>query len=188
MAVRATLRRITPLSLRSKTILSLTFDDGTADHLDAARLLAERGFAATFYVNSARVGVDSTHVDWPQLDEMAAAGHEIGGHTANHIDLSQVARGEAEDEIRAELKALREHGHEPRSFAYPYGSRSEDARAVVVDAGYSSARRAWGLAGDGDRSLPLSEGIPPHDRYAIRTVPSFERGTTLEQLQRAVFR
>ncbi|MGZ4335179.1 MAG: polysaccharide deacetylase family protein [Gaiellaceae bacterium] len=72
MPVRPFLRRIIPLVLRRKTVLSLTFDDGTADHLPVVRLLAERGIGATFYLNSNRVGSD------PGLASVAAESHLSG--------------------------------------------------------------------------------------------------------------
>ncbi|HXH97210.1 MAG TPA: polysaccharide deacetylase family protein [Gaiellaceae bacterium] len=169
-------------------MISLTFDDGTADQLSAARLLAERGLAATFYVNSGRVGSDSSYLDWGDLAEVAAAGHEIGSHTVDHVDLTRVAPEVAHEHLVADRRALAARGFPAHSFAYPYGARSPEARSLVVEAGYASARRAWGLAADGDPSQPATESLPPLDAHAIRTVPSLEHGTTLEQLQRVVLR
>ena len=57
------LRRFTPRSLRRKAVVSLTFDDGTADQLAAARLLARHGIAGTFYVNSNLIAADSARLD-----------------------------------------------------------------------------------------------------------------------------
>jgi peptidoglycan/xylan/chitin deacetylase (PgdA/CDA1 family) len=174
--------------LRRKIVLSLTFDDGTADHVAVARLLAERGIEATFYLNSNRVGSKPSYLDWPQVDEIAAAGHEIGAHTADHVDLSQVSTIDANAQVVTDRRLLRARGFEPYSFAYPYGALTEEARSLVLEAGYSSARRAWGLAGDRDRSRPPTESVPPLDAHAIKTVPSIESATTLEQLQRIVVR
>lgn len=167
-------------------VLSLTFDDGTADHLPAARLLTERGLAATFYLNSNHVESGPPYLDWGQVAEIAAAGHEIGSHTADHVDLTRVAPEVAHEQLVSDRRALADRGFPAQSFAYPYGARSPEARSLVVESGYASARRAWGLAADGDRSHPATESLPPLDAHAIRTVPSLERETTLEQLQMLV--
>jgi peptidoglycan/xylan/chitin deacetylase (PgdA/CDA1 family) len=180
--VRA-LRRLLPPRLRRRTLVSLTFDDGTADHLFAARLLAERGLTGTFYVNTDRVGGSSNCLDWTGVEELASAGHEVGGHTSCHVDLSSASPDEAREEIAGDRRALVERGYEARSFAYPYGALSPAARELAAAAGYSSARRSWGLAGDG-----ATESVPLLDPYAIRTVPSLERGVTPDELRRLVVR
>jgi peptidoglycan/xylan/chitin deacetylase (PgdA/CDA1 family) len=178
MSVRRFLRR--PLTL------SLTFDDGTVDHLDAARMLADRGVRATFYVNSGRLGSSSRDLDWSDLEQIAAYGHEIGGHTTDHVDLSETADDGAYEQILSDRRALQARGFGVASFAYPYGAWDDAARRLVATAGYASARRAWGLAWSGDRTHAVTERIPPVDRFAIRTVPSFEHDTSLDQLQHVV--
>ena len=180
------LRRLTPRSLRRKAVVSLTFDDGTADQLAAARLLARHGIAGTFYVNSNLIAADSARLDWSGVEEIAAAGHEIGGHTADHVDLSKASEEEARRQILVDRKALRARGHEVQSFAYPYGAFNAATAALVAAAGYSNARRAWGLAGDDDPARAATESLPPVDPFAIRTAPSLERTTTCEDLQRLV--
>jgi peptidoglycan/xylan/chitin deacetylase (PgdA/CDA1 family) len=176
---------ITLVSSRRKPIVSLTFDDATADHLEAGRLLANHGLRGTFYVNSNLIGSEG-RLGWEGVRELTASGHEIGGHTSDHVDLSGAAEDEASAQIVDDRRALWERGLDPRSFAYPYGALNETARALVAAAGYASARRAWGLAGDSGHAL--TEQLPPADAYAIRTVPSFERGTTLDQLRGFVLR
>jgi peptidoglycan/xylan/chitin deacetylase (PgdA/CDA1 family) len=170
---------------RGRCVISLTFDDATADHLEAGRLLAEHGLCGTFYVNSNLIGSDG-RLGWDGVRELAAAGHEIGGHTCDHVDLSGAAEAEASAQIANDRRALSERGLDARSFAYPYGALNETARALVAAAGYASARRAWGLAGDERHAR--TELLPPADAYAIRTVPSFERGTTLDELRGFVLR
>jgi peptidoglycan/xylan/chitin deacetylase (PgdA/CDA1 family) len=181
------LRRLRRLRGRRSTVVSLTFDDGTTDHLLASRVLAEHGLAGTFYVNSGRVGSHG-RLAWDDVDELAAAGHEIGGHTVDHVDLTSVPPAEAGEQVARDRQAFLDRGYEARSFAYPYGEWNEAAREVVVGCGFASARRAWGLAGDGDSSQAATESIPPADAYAIRTPPSFETGTTLDDLVAPVLR
>lgn len=186
--MRRLARQILPRRLRRPALVSLTFDDGTADHLSAGRLLAEHGLAGTFFVNSSRVGTGIGTLAWEGVAELARAGHEIGGHTADHVDLSSLTEAEAWAQVAEDRRVLLERGYAATSFAYPYGSVDTAARDVVSAAGYSSARRAWGLAAAGDSMRPATEPIPPADPYAIRTVPSLETGTTVDDLQRLVSR
>ncbi len=42
------------------TVVTLTFDDGDADQMAAARVLRRRGLAATFYIITGAVGTRGT--------------------------------------------------------------------------------------------------------------------------------
>ncbi len=175
---------------KRQPVVSLTFDDGTSDHIEVARLLADRGLTATFYVSSGLVGSSPEHLTWDEVAEIAALGHEIGGHTSNHPDLVTLDEEAAFAQISDDRQALTRHGVEPITFAYPYGSQNDGVRALVARAGYGYGRRAWGLAavGDDDRDRPLVESVPPPDAYALRTYPSIENGTTLAELKGIVER
>src|SRR5829696_701246 len=69
------------------TIVSLAFDDGTAD--------AQHSIKATFYVNSNKIGRTSPLLTWDELSDLAADGNEVGGHTPDHVDLTKVRTTEA---------------------------------------------------------------------------------------------
>jgi peptidoglycan/xylan/chitin deacetylase (PgdA/CDA1 family) len=189
MSRRRALRRILPPRLRSRLLVSLTFDDGTADHLPAGRMLTAHGLSGTFYVNSNRIGSGSGSetLDWEGVRELAAAGHEIGGHTADHVDLTSVPAAEAREQIVGDRLALEQRGLEPRSFAYPYGAWNAAACELAAASGYTSGRRAWGLAG-GPSPGVATESVPPADAFAIRSAPTLERETTLEALKGLVLR
>ncbi|MBN7797433.1 polysaccharide deacetylase family protein [Parahaliea mediterranea] len=87
-----------------------------------------------------------------QLQALAAAGVEIGGHTVNHPILATLEADEAEWEIaqgRRDLEALL--GSPPGLFAYPNGKRGEDFLDIHADlvrrAGYSAAVTTdWGVS------------------------------------------
>ena len=63
---------------------------------------------------------------------------EIGGHTKNHVSLSQVDKNLQEIEIRNNKidleKILQRSIH---FFAYPYGRTSSDANKIIIDSHYS---------------------------------------------------
>jgi peptidoglycan/xylan/chitin deacetylase (PgdA/CDA1 family) len=146
--------------------VSLTFDDGLASQRTAAALLEARGLAATFYVSSGLVG-EPGRLTWDEVRSLAAAGHEIGGHTRTHVHLPDVADGVAEDEIRADRNELLARGLDPVTFAFPFGENDERSRAFAQAAGYRAARAVGGLL----------ETIPPEDLYDLRA-PHSARGRT----------
>jgi peptidoglycan/xylan/chitin deacetylase (PgdA/CDA1 family) len=173
------------LRRRRPAVVSLTFDDGRASQELAGRLLAEHGLSGTFYVNSGKVGEEPRHLTWDQVDALAAGGHEIGGHTVNHPDLTEVSADEARREVGADRDALLARGYEVTTFAYPYGKGYDHpaARSAVQRAGYAAARRAWGLQG---REQPAAETIPPGDPWAVRTPDGVTSANELDTLRELV--
>jgi peptidoglycan/xylan/chitin deacetylase (PgdA/CDA1 family) len=176
--IRGLLRR------RGPAVVSLTFDDGRASQDLARRILADHGLVATFYLNSGRVG-EAGYLTWDQVDALAAGGHEIGGHTVSHPDLTTVDPDEARREVGDDREALRARGYEVTTFAYPYGAGHADSavRSAVDQAGYAVARRAWGLQGPGQ---PAAEAVPPSDPWAVRTPDGVRAEVPLDALQELV--
>jgi len=134
---------------RAQGLVGITFDDGYVNVLDnAVPELLRHGFTATTFIISGRLGGtnewDAGPV-WPlmsadQVKAVAAAGMEIGSHSATHTRLAGVGaeRLKAEiDESRSNLSNL--VGHPIRGFAYPYGNMDAAARRAVRDTGYDYA-------------------------------------------------
>jgi peptidoglycan/xylan/chitin deacetylase (PgdA/CDA1 family) len=149
---------------------------------------------ATFYVNSALVGLPG-RMTWGQLFDLAANGHEIGGHGVEHVQLTALSEGEAAREISDDRQALISHGFDTTDFAYPYGTYNKRIGSIVQRCGYRSARRSWGLSPIGlsppdcNRWYPdVVERIPPEDRYAVRTIVPVRAWHTLGDIQSAVTR
>ncbi len=134
---------------RARGLVGITFDDGYVSVLEtAAPELARRGFGATAYIISDRLGATNDWDEgptWPLLSadgvrELAAAGIEIGSHAATHMLLAGAGPEHLSAEVddsRASLAALL--GTEIRGFAYPYGSMDAAARRAVREAGYDYA-------------------------------------------------
>jgi peptidoglycan/xylan/chitin deacetylase (PgdA/CDA1 family) len=152
------------------TVVSLTFDDERASQATALTIVAAHGMRATFYVNSGTIG-QAGRLTWDQLAQAAAAGHEVAGHTIDHVHLPQVGATEAKRQICDDRGRLMERGFVVTDFAYPFGEGFDDAtvRSLVQQCGYNSARRAWGLRDSTCGSCPAAEPIPPADRWAVRT-------------------
>src|SRR5690606_24950883 len=77
-----------------QTVVSLTWDDGYDHQAPAAAVMNAHGMAGTFFVNSGNIG-DPGFLTKAQLDSLAANGHEIGGHSLNHYDLTTLPAAEA---------------------------------------------------------------------------------------------
>jgi peptidoglycan/xylan/chitin deacetylase (PgdA/CDA1 family) len=168
------------------TYVSLTFDDGSADQMQALPILDDHGMNGTFYVNSAQLGNVPYYMTWSQVGQVAAAGNEIGGHTLDHPNLTTLSPAAQVAEICDDRQALVAHGYDPVSFAYPFAAWDATSRAAVESCGYTSGRGV-GSAG----CLPgcvAAETVPPADAFVLRTPAGITDTTTLETLQGFVTR
>ena len=75
-----------------------------------------------------------------QIGELAAAGLEIGSHSATHMRLAGAPPGQLAAEVGGSRESLgRLSDAEIRGFAYPYGDIDAAVRRAVRDAGYDYA-------------------------------------------------
>src|SRR4051812_8347191 len=162
-------------SASAQTIVSLTFDDGIATQVPAASVLQSKGMRGTFYINSANVSSpDPYFLTWTQLNALAAAGHEIGGHTLDHKRLTDLTDAQQRSEVCDDATALRSHGYTITDFAYPFGAgtTSPAVQTALHDCGYTSARRIGELHSDTDcTTCPFAETLPPSSPYGVRSSP-----------------
>jgi len=168
----------TPAAAAASTVVTIGFDDGTADQLDAVPILQAHGMTATFFVNSGSIG-DAEHLSWEDLQSLFAAGNEIAGHTVNHVNLAPLTTAEARQEVCTDRNNLLDRGFPVTSFAYPFGSFDSGTELVAHDCGYNSGRGVAGISKMG----PFAETIPPLDPYATRTPPNPKKSTKLSTLE-----
>ena len=167
-----------PAGAAATTVVSLTFDDGQVSQLAAVPILQAHGMTGTFYVNSGLMGWDSRYyMTWSQLKGVADAGNEIGGHTVRHDDLTGLSPEQAAGAVCDDRAALREHGYEPRSFAYPFAVLDDATERLVEQCGYLSGRNVGGVT---------AESLPPQDPFRIRTPAPANDGTRLAGLEAEV--
>jgi peptidoglycan/xylan/chitin deacetylase (PgdA/CDA1 family) len=103
--------------------ISLTFDDGTDDHIYyAVPLLEEMGFKATFYLITSNIN------DWQAWDIIHEKGHEIGSHTVSHLNLKHLSLSEMEEELKKSYEIIIKNinGANCLSIAYPYGGVNDE--------------------------------------------------------------
>ena len=160
------------------TAVSIQFDDGNANQYTALAILNTYGMHATFFVNSGVIG-DSAHLSWSQLADLATAGNEIAGHTLLHTNIKKLKTAAARQAVCGDRVNLFNHGFQPVSFAYPFGSFDAGSKAVVQACGFNSGR---GVSGVNDTRV-YAETTPPLDAYATRTPPNPKQNTTLATIE-----
>jgi len=162
----------------ASTVVTIGFDDGTAEQLGALPILQAHGMAATFFVNTGVIG-DAEHLSWADLHTLFTAGNEIAGHTVDHANLAPLTTAEARQEVCTDRNRLLDEGFPATSFAYPFGSFDNGTEQVVHDCGYNSGRGVAGISKNG----PYAEPTPPLDPYATRTPPNPKKATKLSTLE-----
>lgn len=176
----------TESSTRPLTV-SLTFDDGRANQMIAQQLLNNHEMVGTFYINSSSIEVPGGHMTRRDLEALKASGHEVGGHSANHLSLSSMSADEVRRQVCTDRNTLLSWGHAVTSFAYPFSDRNPSVRSIVEECGYNSARTVGDLRSPrGCTECPATEPIPPLDAYVIRTAADVNEDWTLEDLKNTV--
>lgn len=117
----------------------LTFDDGNLDTYDEAwPRLRSHGFVGVVYVVANRLGADG-FLSEGQLQQLAAAGWEIGSHSQTHANLTEIERGQWRPEILgSKLELQRALGVDIESFAYPFGAATDVIIRETWEYGYRS--------------------------------------------------
>lgn len=123
----------------------LTFDDAYQSMLDyGLPVLLRHRAAASIYAVPACVGGTSAWdgdrarplADWDSLMQAHKAGIEIGNHSMTHAWLGKLDEAAQAEEIRLADEELARRIAPPRSFCFPYGSRSPASAGVLLSAGY----------------------------------------------------
>jgi len=164
----------------AKAACSLTFDDGTLDHyLAAFPIMEEYGIKSTFFlmVKERDAGIWNDYgnerqlMNWKQAGQISRAGHEIGSHSLNHIDIRAVSGKENEEEIlnrefRDSLEEIEKStGSDVTTFAWPYFRYSDHSREKVL--GNYIAARTGSIYPSKITDLPDSNLISPPNPGAI---------------------
>ena len=177
-----------PIVLSPTTVVTIGFDDGTADQFAVRRPLKRHGMNATFFINSGPIAAgDPDHMTVVQLGKLAALGNEIAGHTVDHANIQPLSPTDAMHEVCDDRTQLTAWGQQqgfpaPVSFAYPFGSWDANAEAIVQGCGYESARTVSGVSIHVSKGK-IGETIPPADPFATRTPPNPKKATKLSTME-----
>jgi peptidoglycan/xylan/chitin deacetylase (PgdA/CDA1 family) len=168
------------------TVVSFTFDDGNADQMAALPILDSAGMKGTFFITTGWIGAQD-YMTQADLATLKAGGHEIGGHTVSHPDLTLVPADEVTKQICQGRNTLAGWGYPTTSFAYPYASLSTSIAATAQACGFNSARnlgdtftRFGGTAG------LFAETVPPLNAFETRAPDEVDSTWTLADLQKTV--
>jgi peptidoglycan/xylan/chitin deacetylase (PgdA/CDA1 family) len=153
-----------------KTYVSFTVDDTLSEHFQMADTFDQYGVKATFYINSARVDQPDS-LTLAEVRAMEQNGHEIGGHTLTHPNLRTLTSEEQKVEICQDRKQLLEWGISATSFAYPFGSDTDDTFRILSECGYNTARDSGGIRTNTScLGCPVGESIPPQNPLQMRSI------------------
>jgi len=114
----------------------VTFDDGHATNADAARVLAEHGGTADFFLNTSTLGTAGC-LDWSDVREMAALGMSIQSHGHTHRYFDELSPTEIRTELaRSKAEIEQAIGRAVVLFAPPGGRLGPDVPAIAAELGY----------------------------------------------------
>lgn len=174
------------VTAKKQTVVSLTFDDGDADQMQAVPVMQQYGLTGTFYIITGYLGA-SGYMQQSDLQTIAAAGNEIGAHTVTHQDMAQLSQAEDTRQACQSRATLTSWGYTVRSFAYPFASANARAKAAVQSCGFTSAR------GLGDVKTPydcadcvLAETLPPRQPMYTRAPTEVDHTWSLADIQSEV--
>jgi polysaccharide deacetylase len=142
-------------------LVTTSWDDGHPSDLRLADLLEKHGVNGTFYIpctnSEGRPVMGSTQI------ALVGRRFEIGGHTQDHVSLTEMAPYLATNQILTNKQWLEDLlGHEVCGFAYVRGHHNRIVRSLVKKAGFQYARTI--------KNLMSSPGF---DRFQLPTTTQF---------------
>ena len=117
----------------------MTFDDGPSTNIPSVlQILKSKGAIGTFFVNGhnyADLVNSPTSIQY--LRDIDSAGHQIGTHTFEHVDLTTQSIQGIWDQMRLNDEAIRNIlGKRPIHFRLPYLSTNDQVNAAIGSWGY----------------------------------------------------
>jgi peptidoglycan/xylan/chitin deacetylase (PgdA/CDA1 family) len=126
-------------------LISLTYDDGPGPStLKLAKYLYEQNISATFFVNAKRKYRDPDKKNdlyagyeiYDLLDSLVKYGHRIGNHSANHLNLKELADNNNCEELKYQLLSNQQRINSVINnylcyFRPPWGAWSEEAFSCI---------------------------------------------------------
>lgn len=124
--------------LPAKPII-LTFDDGSESvYTNALPIMQKFNFTGTAYLVLNYVG-GVGFMNVKEVQELYAAGWEIGSHSLSHRDLTTIPDDQEKEIVESRWKLQDYAGVPILTFAYPFGAYDVDSLYYVRYAGYIAA-------------------------------------------------
>ncbi|WP_078554959.1 polysaccharide deacetylase family protein [Bacillus alkalicellulosilyticus] len=135
--------RIEPIDDADEAVVLLTIDDVPDKHsLEMAKTLKKHNVNAIYFVNGHFLLTDEGR---DQLISLHEDGFEIGNHTMNHPNLSELSAEEQRKEIIEVNEKIEEIiGERPRFFRAPFGVNTDVSREVVEEEGMQYMNWSYG--------------------------------------------
>lgn len=153
----------------------VTFDDGHASQFRYAfPLLQKHGVRAIFFAIAGWMGQRPDYMTWPQLRELASAGHEIQSHGLTHRFLTQCTDSELREEVQVARTELQQRlGAGVDAISIPFGRWNQRVLRACAAAGYTRIYTS-------DPKLPFrfSPEVEVRGRFMVK------RSTTASDLER----
>lgn len=148
------------LRLPRESALTIVCDDGETKDLDIVEALDRLGVKGVFAVSPDLIGRPG-FLDYAQLKQIRAAGHEIAFHGTTHDPFTGFADAPALQAAVAEGIARMDSGGlgNPSTLIYPFGRHNRWVREAVAPA-FASAFTTW---------FGINRGRV--NRYGIRRIP-----------------
>lgn len=101
--------------------VAFTWDDGWDSHPMVAQMHAERNQKATFYITTGLLDT-AQHMTAAQMVALSAGPHEIGCHSATHVDMTTLTPATRATQWASQQTLEGLIGKPVRSYAYPTGA------------------------------------------------------------------
>lgn len=168
--------------LPSGRYVSLCFDDfPQSSAINAAPLIENAAARATWYASGALAGTKSEHFgamfESRDLRQLIQMGHDIGGHTFDHIDCSRASELEIRAQCARNQAFLTAHGvAEIKSFAYPFGNVDLSSKRVLSESGMALRAITTGTnRGSADLGMLKACGLQDDQGGATRALHELAR-------------
>jgi peptidoglycan/xylan/chitin deacetylase (PgdA/CDA1 family) len=126
------------LRAHDQTPPGITFDDGHVSHYAYGMpILEEYRFQGIFFVTAGWIASRPSYMNWTQLAELSARGHEVQSHSWSHRLLTGCSQDELSRELSQSKDVLEQRlGKKVDAISVPGGRWNRRVAAACVSAGY----------------------------------------------------